>query len=896
MHLMSWIPRTQLKTRVAVAFLLFLASISYRDIVSCAATGAPGSPVQGPPVTDAQRTFFESKIRPVLAKNCYTCHSATAKDVEGGLLLDTRLAVLKGGTDGKVIIPGNPDRSLLIQAIRYGNKDLQMPPDDSGGKLPDSVIHDFETWVKMGAPDPRDSVVVTPPKTYDTTQAKKWWAFQPLRRPPLGNLPTSDWTRGEIDRRVLATLESKNLKHVEDADKQTLIRRVYFDLIGLPPTPDKVDEFVSDDSPKAFEKLVDDLLARPEFGEHWGRHWLDVARYAESAGKEVNVTYPDAWRYRDYVISAFNQDKPYNQFVREQIAGDLLRSSDLKTRTQQVIATGFLAIGAKGLSEQASRQFDLDLADEQVDTTSESFLGLTVSCARCHDHKFDPIMQRDYYAMAGIFLSTKTHYGTITGPRNNQESDLIEIPPEAKLPIPQKNLSPEDRDSLQKQLADVTAQYDQLLADRRASLLAARGQQQGANGQNAVQTFAQIRNLQGRQAKLESILDSYDETGRPKAFCMGAQDRPAGQGPEGPMPPVQLGPRGIALKRQPSGFETIADSPLFFRGEMSDPRDRVPRGFPAFLVRGGAESFSRSESGRRELADWIASPSNPLTARVMANRIWYWLFGQGIVGTVDNFGTMGDAPSDQPLLDYLAYQLIQNHWSVKKMIREIVLSHTYQLASTYDENDYAVDPQNAFLWRHSRLRLNAECIRDAMLASAGQLNLDPPVGSAVALAGDGTVGSGPPYERIDDEQFVSATNNYRSVYLPVPRDAIPDSLAVFDYPDSTVVHGAREVTNVPGQALYLLNSDFVRAEAGQLAQRLIATCPPSSGEDAIALRQNRVNTAFRLALGRPATAFEQDAAARYFLRMSNDRAVKNGGAWSDFCLALYNTAEFRYLN
>jgi hypothetical protein len=879
-------------------FLVALSCISYHDLVSFAATAIAGA-TAGPPITDAQRAFFEAKIRPVLVKNCYTCHSASAKDIGGGLMLDTRLGLLRGGADGKVISPGNPDRSMLIKAIRYTDQDLQMPPDDGGGKLSDTVIHDFETWVKMGAPDPRDGLnVAPPPKTYDTSAAKKWWAFQWLHRPPVNHLPKTDWTRGEIDQHVLATQQAKGLKPVGDADKQTLIRRGYFDLIGLPPTPDEVDAFVKDDSPKAFEKIVDDLLARPQFGEHWGRHWLDVARYAESAGKEVNLAYPDAWRYRDYVITAFNRDTPYNQFVREQIAGDLLQATDIKKRVDQVIATGFLAIGAKGLSEQSSRQFDLDLADEQLDTTSKAFIGLTVSCARCHDHKFDPILQRDYYAMAGIFLSTKTHYGTIAGARNNQDSDLIEVPTKANLPTALKPLEPSERKQLESELADVNAQYDELLADRRADGggRALRQQQQTAGGQNAVQKFVQIRNVLGRKAKLESVLNSYDATGKPKAFCMGVQDRPAGEGPEGPMPPLAMGPRGNVIKRQPSGFETISDSPLFFRGEVSDPRERIPRGFPVFLMHGGTESFSRSESGRKELADWIASPANPLTARVMANRIWYWLFGQGIVTTVDNFGTMGEAPTDQPLLDYLASQFIDDHWSVKKLIREIVLSHTYQLASTYDEADNTIDPQNSFMWRHSKLRLNAECIRDAMLASSGDLNLDPPVGSSVAVAGDGSIGSGPPYERIDDEQFVAATGSCRSVYLPVPRDAIPDSLAVFDYPDSTEVNGAREVTNVPSQALYLLNGDFVRGQAGKLAQRLLAALPDTDATDGMELRQNRVNLAFRLVLGRAANAIEQDSATRYFVRMLNDRSVNKFGVWSDFCLALYNTAEFRSLN
>ncbi len=698
------------------------------------------------------------------------------------------------------------------------------------------------------------------------------------------------------------------MKPVGDADKETLIRRVYFDLIGLPPTPDEMDKFVSDSSSSAFEKIVDDLLARPQFGEHWGRHWLDVARYAESTGKDFNVTFPNAWRYRDYVISSFNQDKPYDQFIREQLAGDQLRSGDLKKRVEDVIATGFLSVGPKGLDEMTQRQFDLDLADEQLDATSQAFIALTVSCARCHDHKFDPIMQRDYYAMAGIFLSTKTDYGTVPGPKNNQESGLIELPASVDEPVVQRNQTTEEREQLKGKLADVTKQYDELVASRESAMRGGGGRrgrlgqyvqngqaggQQGQPSENAVQVALQIRQLLGQKAALENQLNMYDEDGRPKAFCMGVQDRPVG--PVTVMLPIQVGQiKPGQLKKQPSGFEVIADSPLFFRGEMSDPRDRVPRGIPAFLSWSGSPGIPRNQSGRLELANWIASGKNPLTARVMTNRIWYWLFGQGIVTSVDNFGTMGELPSNQQLLDYLAERLIDNRWSIKKTIREIVLSHTYQLASTYDENDYGVDPQNTLLWRHSKRRLNAECIRDAMLVSSGQLNLKPLVGSMVAIAGDGAIGAGAAYDRINEEQFVGATGNYRSVYLPVVRDVVPDSLQVFDYADSTVVTGARETTNVPSQALYLLNNDFVRAQARGLAGRLFEAYPPGA-ENQRSMRQDRVNLAFRLALGRPATGFEQTKAVEFFSRMTADQQI-GPRAWTDFCLGLYNTAEFRYLN
>ncbi|MCB1227108.1 MAG: DUF1549 domain-containing protein, partial [Verrucomicrobiales bacterium] len=310
-----------------------------------------------------QAAFFESKIRPVLVDKCYKCHAETSNKVRGGLLLDTREGTRRGGEHGAAVVPGDLNRSLLIEAIRFGNKDTAMPPEKNGGKLPDSVIADFEQWVRMGAPDPRDGKSAVVAKTYDPDKAKSWWAFQPVRRPAIPEVKNAAWPRGDIDRFVLANLEAKGLKPVGDADKLTLLRRVFFDLVGMPPSPETVKSFLADSSPTAFEKVVDSLLKSPQFGERWGRHWLDVARYAESTGKDLNVSFPHAWRYRDYVIAAFNKDKPYDQFIREQLAGDLLPAKTSSQRAEQLIATGFLAIGPKGLGELTPRQFELDLAD-----------------------------------------------------------------------------------------------------------------------------------------------------------------------------------------------------------------------------------------------------------------------------------------------------------------------------------------------------------------------------------------------------------------------------------------------------------------------------------------------------------------------------------------------------
>jgi hypothetical protein len=865
--------------------LLGVSFLSF-SVVSDAAEQSPG--------LDSV-AFFESKIRPVLIDKCYNCHSETANKVRGGLLVDTREGIRRGGDGGPAVVPGDLNRSLLIEAIRHTNPDTAMPPEKSGGKLPDSVIADFEQWIRMGAPDPRDgkAAVVEKEKTWDPQAAKKWWSFQPLRPAVIPAVKDAGWPRGDIDRFVLASLESKGLKPVGDADKMTLLRRLCFDLAGLPPSPEMARGFLANTSPKAIEELVDTLLNSKQFGERWGRHWLDVARYGESTGKDLNVAFPHAWRYRDYVIAAFNKDKPYNQFIREQLAGDLLPANDAKTRAEQLIATGFLAIGPKGLGELTPRQYELDLADELLDATSQAFLGLTVACARCHDHKFDPVSQRDYYAMAGIFLSTEVSYGTLSGPKNNQERGLIALPKEAGLPAVKPSITVEERSRLATDYEEAKARYENLMGQRSGSGPGSpggsprKGRGKGKGGGSGPQFFIQVQIALGKMAELESQLKAFDEQGKANAFCMGVQDRPAGREKPEPMRPTKVveikGSSGI---RPPSGFESIADSPLFKRGEMNDPDERVPRGFPSFLTGSAVPAIGSNTSGRRELADWIASPQHPLTARVMANRIWHWLFGAGLVASVDNFGTQGASPSNPALLDHLAVRLVRNQWSVKATIREIVLSRAYQLASSYDATSHAADPENAYLWRHNKRRLDAECIRDAMLAASGQLNLLPPVGSVVAHAGDGPIGSTGGFIRINEDSFVNATATYRSAYLPISRDLLPDALAVFDYSDASLVTGAREQTNVPAQALYLLNNDFVLEQAAKFAERLAK----SQGST-----EQRIAQAYAVALSRAPTANELQAANSFFTQYRSSGGASEE-AWSTFCLALFGSAEFRFLN
>ena len=844
-------------------------------------------------LTSEQRDFFEKKIRPVLADKCYKCHSEKAEKIKGGLVLDTREGIRRGGDNGPAVVPGDLQESLLIEAVRYANKDFAMPPKKEGGKLADEVIKDFEKWVQMGAPDPRDGAAKVV-KKYDAEKAKEWWAFQPVKKPAVPAVKDAAWAKSDLDRFVLAGLEAKGLKPVADADKLTLIRRVYFDLIGLPPALPEITAFVQDKSPEAFAKVVDRLLASPQFGERWGRHWLDVARYAESSGKDFNTAYPHAWRYRDYVIAAFNADKPYDEFVREQLAGDLLPAKDDRERAEHQIATGYLAIGAKSLNEQNPRQFALDVADEQIDTISQGMLGMTIACARCHDHKFDPIPQRDYYAMAGIFLSTDTRYGTAAGLQNRHPTKPLELPASAALPKIAQSLSAGERARKETQLAALKTERDDMIAERM------KARRDGAPEQNAIRALRLISQV----GELEAELYSFDPSGQPKALAMGVLDRPMPGTAAGFGGTIREGIRSQIFGRA-AAFGTITDSPLFARGEPDKPGEKVPRGFIGALGTGEAVAIPAKTSGRRELAEWMVAPENPLTARVMANRVWHWLFGRGIVESVDNFGTSGQKPVNQALLDHLAVRLRDGGWSVKKLIREIVLSRTYQLGSAFEERSFAADPENTLVWRMTKRRLDAECIRDAILATSQQLQLQPPVGSPVALGGEGPV-SRP--RRGETDVAVNAATNVRSVYLPILRDLLPDALDAFDFAEPSLVTGARETTNVPSQALFLLNSEFVATQAKLLGERVVASYPGGPNGGAAANLDERVTYAYWLVFSRPPDAVERAAAMTFFGKFpaawnkgdKSTTGLRNAegttAAWTSFCRALFASAEFRYLN
>ncbi len=855
--------------------------------------------------------FFESKIRPVLADKCYQCHSAEAEKIKGGLALDTREGARLGGENGPAVAPGNVEASLLIEAIRFHNKDLAMPPEKSGGKLPDNVIEDFEKWVQMGAPDPRvGSVKIT--NKQDTEAAKDWWAWQPPKSQPAPVVQDTAWPRNDIDRYLLSALEEKGLKPVGDADKLTLLRRVTFDLTGLPPTPQEVTAFCNDTSPDAFKKVVDHLLDSKQFGERWGRHWLDVSRYAESTGKDINLAFPHAWRYRDYVIAAFNNDKPYHQFLREQLAGDLLPAKNDRQRAEQLVATGFLAMGTKSVNEANPRQFALDLADEQIDTVSQALLGVTAACARCHDHKFDPISQREYYSLAGIFLSTDTRYGTFFAAQNRSAAELIELPRGAGMPVLPLVMTPQEREKKQFELDGFLQQANDMAAATFGT--SARGGTSGRQPRNQQMLLLLRMNQVGL---LETELKSFDESGKMRPLAMGVLDQPTRREESrartretpryGSSTPEQaiasrFLERGGRFSRPPE-FKVINDSPVFARGDVNQAGEKVPRGFLSLLTHETPPVIPATSSGRLELAQWMLADSNPLTARVMANRVWQWLFEQGLVTTPDNFGTTGNKPSNLALLDTLAVRFREGGWSVKNLVRGIVNSHAYQLSSTYDETNFAADPENTLIWRMNKRRLDAESIRDATLAISGQLDLQPPLGSPIAMRGNGPIGEFRqfPNAGVPEDELVEAgtRTQARSVYLPIARDMLPDALAIFDFAEPGFVSGHREVTNVPEQALYMLNSPTLATAAQKLSHRVLTAYPTNA---------QRVQFAYGLMFSRTPSEAEREAAFNFFSKFPSASApddLRSGfppnpgaeaSAWTSFCRALFATAEFRYLN
>lgn len=792
----------------------------------------------------ASTAFFEAKIRPVLVEHCYECHSVETGKSKGGLLVDTRNGIRDGGDSGPAVVPGDPAKSLLLTAIKHSDPDLEMPPKKA--KLPDAVIADFQDWIKSGAVDPRENASKTasrPP--VDIESGRKFWSYQKPERPELPATQHSQWVVRELDRFVLAKLEKHGMAPSPDAEPVTFLRRLYFDLIGLPPTPEQTAAF----SMEKLETTVDELLASPRFGERWGRHWMDVARFGESNGRESNLTFPHAWRYRDYVIDAVNADVPFDRFVTEQIAGDLLPAKDDAEHARLLIGTGFLAFGGKGLNEFNKDQFAADVADEQLDVVTRAVMASSVACARCHDHKTDPFSMEDYYALAGIFKSTKTYFGNWIDSENNNHGDLIRLPDLPGQLIPNKSIGVERVAQLKADLVKIDQEEKE--EKIRVEKATAEGKDLSADSFMLLQ---QAIGRYWRRGGIDGVLQTVDETGRALPLCMGVKDA------------------------------TINDSKLYERGEIAHPGKEVRRGFPRVIELKDIAAPSHDQSGRLELARWLTSRDNPLTARVMANRVWRHLFGTGLVRTTDNFGFSGERPSHPELLDYLALKFMDGRWSVKALIREIVLSRSYRQASTHRVDYFEKDPDNRWLWRANKRRLDAEVIRDSMLAVSCLLDTSQRPGSLVAeLDGQAVSIIG-----FNTKIPVDLDGSHRrSVYLPVIRDHLPDVLEQFDFAAPALVTGDRDVTNVPLQALYLMNGPFVQEQSAALAERVMTESPTEPG---------RIRRAFSLCFNRAPEEMETKLAADFFhaARQSvEDSPAREKIIMTRFCQALLASGEFR---
>ncbi len=839
-----------------------------------------------------QLDFFEKKVRPILVENCYKCHSTEKGKAKGDLTLDTRDAVLKGGKNGAAVVPGDPAKSLLVTAINYEDADLQMPP--KGEKLTAAQIADLTEWVKMGAPDPRlDAKKIGSGKLSGLTdKARQHWAYQPVKKPAIPLTKNPQWCRTPVDAFILQKLDAKNMVPSPDADKEALLRRATYDLLGLPPTPQEVNAFLADKSPNAFAKVVDRLLASPHYGERWGRFWLDTARYADTAGGQKNAIkdgeyrFPYAWTYRDYVIKAFNDDKPYDKFIVEQLAADKL--PDIAKDKTRLAALGFITVGERFKNPN-------DIINDRIDVVTKGFLGMTVTCARCHDHMFDPIPTKDYYALHGIFNSTLEPKDK---PLLNDTTAAQQADFQQKLAA----LEQENRDgyykfiertlgSVQNRMsgflqvgqyggkkqndAEMIKARNELMAklkfdkqDRQLIQMVTRGSREH---ESVFGPFRMFMNLDDsdfsekapalaariaansemkrhinpivaaafKDASISSITDVADIYGRlftslaPKraAYIKACSEATSGpvtgfdrdlveiiESPLDILPASELDSTAIRefakkLPNQigygatfssakinelelthpgaPARAMLVADAPrvkdsnVFIRGQADVRGDLVPRHFLEILSGGKPEPF-KDGSGRLELANAIASKSNPLTARVIVNRVWMHHFGEGFVSTPDDLGTQSEPPSHPELLDYLSSYFMDNGWSFKKLHKLIMLSRVYQESTRTLPEYETIDPNNRMLWRANIRRLDFESTRDSLLVFSGKL--------------DGTIGGKP--INLTEEPY----SYRRSVYGYIDRGNLPDIMSNFDFSDPDMPNSKRASTIVPQQALFLMNS------------------------------------------------------------------------------------------
>jgi hypothetical protein len=750
----------------------------------------------------ASESFFDQQVLPILKQRCYECHSHESK-IKGGLALDSKSGWQTGGDHGAAITPGNVSKSLLVEAVRYTNPDMEMPPK---GKLAASEIEVLEKWVAMGAPDPRSGAVAKA-TGINIEAGKQFWAFQPVHDSQPPAVKNTNWPVNDVDHFILAKQESAGLTPAPDADAHTWLRRVYLDVTGLPPTPEDISSFVTHHS--SFEAVVDKLLASPAFGERWARHWLDLTGYADQIGTSNNVFAEHAWRYRDYVIRAFNSDKPFDQFIREQIAGDLIAPT-----ADSITATGFLVLGDVEIVAVDKLKMEHDLVDQQVSKIGTAFLGMTLGCVRCHDHKFDPIAQTDYYALAGMFRSTSSTYKTDNGVWSSvHKADLPETAAQ--------------RAAREKQLTHHESRLKALEAELKVKT-------------------AEKADTKALKAQIEHA--KFFAPNAPKAFAVHDVEKPA-------------------------------DMRITIRGNPYALGEPVKRGTLQVANWADFPPIPPNQSGRVQLADWLTDSRNPLTARVTVNRIWQKLFGEGLVRAVDYFGTRGEKPTHPELLDHLAAQFMKQGWSQKRLLRELVLSRTYRQSSQTSSTD-----ENRLLTRMNRPRLDAEAIRDAMLAISGRL-MPSSGGMALPLEFPENVSSlnpgavNPPAFSFKKTRPIQEFE--RTIYQPVIRTAAQPGSArlrdVFDFTQPAQIAGKRAETAVPTQSLFLINSDLVRARATDIA-KLITQAEPNPGA--------RLEALWLRVLSRPITSTERDEANAFLESLPADKA------WIELTHALLASNEF----
>jgi mono/diheme cytochrome c family protein len=801
------------------------------------------------PSSEAVR-FFETRIRPLLIENCFKCHAD--KKQRGGLRVDSRAALLNGGDQGAAFKPGKPDDSLLIKAVRHED-DLKMPPNK---KLSKEQIADLVQWVRQGAPWPGgDATAAAPVKRefHIGERERAHWAFQQGKQPSIPAMRDRQWVKNPLDAFILAKLEAQGGAPNPSAGKRELIRRLYYDLIGLPPTPREVEQFVADSNPNAYENLIDRLLASPRYGEKWGRHWLDLVRFAETNSYERDGRKPNAWRYRDYVLRAFNDDKPYDRFLREQLAGDELADGG----TDGLIATGYYRLGIWDDEPSDREQSRYDGLDDIVATTGQVFLGLTVDCARCHDHKIDPIPQKDYYRLLSFFHNIN-HY------RNGGPTDETPIETDVDGRRAYDNrvrARRQKREELQAALGTFETEFDKLYEQIHG---------------RSIKPSERRRLLRDEGAKLlgKERYQRYTEQRRELQTLM--QTKIAGE---------------MALCVTESGSQA-PDTFVLIRGNPHVRGDKVEPAFPVVL--GGVKPVvptpppGAKTTGRRlALANWIAAPDNPLTARVMVNRIWQYHFGRGIVRSSSNFGMQGDKPTHPELLDWLAGEFVRCGWSMKAMHRLIVSSNAYRMSSRSNDKMLSLDPINDLFWRFDMRRLTAEEIRDSILTLSGTLNLKMygpgvyPAIPAEVMAGQSMPGKGWGKSPVEEQCR-------RSVYVHVKRSLLTPILESFDTAETDRSTPVRFVTTQPTQALALLNGEFVHKQAGLFAERLRREAGSDVGK--------QVRLALQLATTRRPAEREIRRGVELIAGLKAKDGVGSEEALKYFCLVVLNMNEFVYLD